>query len=117
VNDRFARTPEPPYWAVLFSSQRTPGDPEGYGRMSEAMARIAPEQPGYLGIESTRDESGFGITLSYWKSEAAIAAWKRLATHQQAQRTGHDRWYEDFHLRIARVERAYTKATSKREGL
>lgn len=114
---RFARTPEPPYWAVLFSSQRTSGDAEGYGRMAEALARIAPDQPGYLGIESARDAEGFGITLSYWASEEAIASWKRVAAHQQAQRTGHERWYEDFVLRIARVERAYTKATSRREGL
>lgn len=117
MSDRFARTPAPPYWAVLFSSQRTANDPEGYGRMAEALERIAPDQPGFLGLESTRDAGGFGITLAYWESEAAIAAWKRVAAHQQAQRLGHERWYEDFHLRIARVERAYTKATSRREGL
>lgn len=117
MNDRFARTPEPPYWAVLFSSQRSPADPEGYERMAETLARIAPAQAGYLGIESARDASGFGITLSYWRDEASIAAWKRVAAHQQAQRAGHERWYEDFHLRIARVERAYSKATSAREGL
>lgn len=115
--DRFARTPEPPYWAVLFSSQRTANDPEGYGRMAEALERIAPAQPGFLGLESTRDAQGFGITLAYWESEEAIVAWKRVAAHQQAQRLGHERWYEDFFLRIARVERAYTKATSTREGL
>lgn len=117
MSDRFAPTPQPPYWAVMFSSQRTAADAEGYARMDEVLARIAPEQPGFLGIESARDAAGFGITLSYWASEAAIVAWKRVAAHQQAQRAGHERWYEDFHLRIARVERAYTKATSTREGL
>jgi heme-degrading monooxygenase HmoA len=117
VNDRFAHTPEPPYWAVLFTNQRTGADPEGYARMAEAMARLAPSQPGFLGMESARDESGFGITLSYWASEDAIAAWKGVAAHQQAQRSGHDRWYEDFVTRVARVERAYTKESSTRKGL
>lgn len=117
MNDRIARTPEPPYWVVVFTSQRTGRDDEGYARMAEAMGKLAEHQPGYLGIESVRDASGFGVTLSYWASEEAIAAWKRDAAHQQAQRTGHERWYEDFHLRIARVERAYTLATSPRAGL
>jgi len=117
MNDRFASTPEPPYWAVLFSNQRTGADAEGYARMAEAMERLGPSQPGFLGIESTRDESGFGITISYWTGEEAIAAWKRVAAHQQAQRTGHERWYEDFITRVARVERAYTKDSSPRAGL
>ena len=117
MHARFARTPEPPYWAVLFTSQRTAEDPEGYGRMAAALEQLAPEQPGFLGLESARDASGLGITLAYWESEEAIAAWKRVAAHRQAQRLGHERWYEDFVLRVARVERAYTKASSTREGL
>ena len=117
MNDRFANTPEPPYWAVLFTNQRTAVEAQEYERMAETLARIAPDQPGYLGIESTRDADGFGITLSYWISEEAIAAWKRVAAHQQAQRSGHERWYEDFYLRVARIERAYTKRSSPREAL
>ena len=115
--DRLARTPEPPYWVVMFTSQRTPRDDEGYGRMAEAMATLAAKQPGYLGLESTRDAEGVGITLSYWASEQAIHDWKRVAAHAEAQRLGHERWYEDFALRVARVERAYTKATSPHAGL
>lgn len=117
MNDRFARTPEPPYYAVVFTSQRSGEDAEGYARMAEAMVRLAPAQAGYLGIETCRDASGFGITVSYWASEAAIAAWKRVAAHQQAQRSGHERWYDDFVTRVARVERAYRRDTSTREGL
>ena len=115
--DRLARTPEPPYWVVMFTSQRTPEDGEGYGRMAEAMAALAAKQPGYLGIESARDAEGLGITLSYWASEQAIHDWKRVAAHTEAQRLGHERWYADFSLRVAKVERAYTKATSPHAGL
>ena len=115
--DRLARTPEPPYWVVLFTSRRTDADDEGYGRMAEAMAALAAKQPGYLGIESVRDTDGVGITLSYWASEQAIHDWKRVAAHTEAQRMGHERWYEDFSLRVARVDRAYTKDTSPHAGL
>lgn len=112
-----AQTPTPPYWAVIFTSLRTGADTEGYARMADAMAALAPSQPGYLGIESARDADGVGITVSYWRDEASIAAWKRQAAHVAAQKAGHARWYEDFAVRVARVERAYTMAESPREGL
>lgn len=101
-----AATPEPPYLAVIFSNQRTEGD-QGYGAMAERMVELAREQPGFLGVESVRDSEGFGITVSYWKDEAAIAAWKAQAEHTAAQRLGWDRWYADFQLRVCRVERQY----------
>ena len=104
-----ARTPEPPYFAVIFSSQRTEGD-RGYGRMAERMMELASQQPGFLGAESVRGADGFGITVSYWSSEEAIIAWKAHAEHQPAQEAGKRTWYADYQLRIARVERAYGKA-------
>jgi len=103
-----AATPEPPYLAVIFSNQRTDGD-QGYGAMARRMVELAQEQPGFLGVESARDAEGFGITVSYWTDEAAIAAWKAQAEHAVAQRLGWDRWYADFQLRVCRVERQYGK--------
>jgi heme-degrading monooxygenase HmoA len=114
---RIATTPEPPYWVVMFTSRHSGADRDAYERMGDAMVALAAKQPGFLGVESTRDAEGVGITLSYWASEQAIHDWKRVAAHAEAQRLGHERWYEDFALRVARVERAYTKATSERAGL
>jgi heme-degrading monooxygenase HmoA len=105
-----AATPRPPYFAVIFSSQRTEGD-LGYGSMADRMLELASAQPGFLGVESARDAQGFGITVSYWKDEASIAAWKANAEHAVAQRLGHERWYEAFHLRVCRVEREAGKGT------
>jgi heme-degrading monooxygenase HmoA len=104
-----ATTPAPPYYAVIFTSLRTEGD-RGYGRMAEAMEQLAAQQSGYLGIESARD--GLGITVSYWESLEAIAAWKQNAAHLVAQQSGRDTWYEEFKVRICRVERDYTFARS-----
>ena len=102
-----ARTPEPPYWAVIFTSLRTPADDAGYAQTAGEMEALASQQPGYLGIETARDASGLGITVSYWASEEAIAAWRRHADHLTAQRGGRDSWYRAYELRVARVERAY----------
>lgn len=103
----FARLPAPPYFAVIFSSRRGDADPAGYDAAAARMLALAAEQPGYLGAESARGLDGFGITVSYWTSEAAIAAWRAHAGHADARRQGRERWYDHFELRVARVERAY----------
>jgi heme-degrading monooxygenase HmoA len=101
----FAHTPEPPYYAVIFSSRRT-ADIEGYEEMAERMLELASSQPGFLGIESARGADGFGITVSYWTSPEAIASWKAHGEHRVAQATGRSKWYEHYENRVARVERA-----------
>lgn len=102
----FALTPEPPYYAVIFSSLRQ-GPDDGYAATAERMLELAAQQPGYLGAESVRGTDGFGITVSYWTSEDAIRAWKANAEHAEARRRGRSAWYEHFEMRVARVERAY----------
>jgi heme-degrading monooxygenase HmoA len=99
-----AKTPAPPYYAVIFTSLRTDTD-AGYEEMAEEMVRLAAIQPGYLGHESAR--SGLGITISYWESLEAIRAWKVNSDHLIAQKYGREKWYSAFKTRIALVERDY----------
>ncbi len=110
-----AKTPKPPYYAVIFTSQRTAGE-RGYGPMAERMVELAARQPGFLGVESVRDADGFGITVSYWSNEEAIAAWKAHAEHQAAQEAGKRVWYADYQLRVAKVERDSSLLTSRGES-
>ena len=104
----FAQLPEVPYYAVIFSSLRSAED-AGYGAMADRMLALAAEQPGFLGAESARGDSGFGITVSYWASLQAVAAWRENAEHRVAQESGRRDWYRHYEIRIARVERAYAK--------
>lgn len=110
----FANLPSPPYYAVVFSSQRSADDAEAYAMAAERMLELAALQDGYLGAESARDADGFGITVSYWESEAAIAAWKQQVEHREVRKQGRKHWYQRFELRVARVERAYG-STSKED--
>ena len=103
-----AQTPEPPYYAVIFTSRRSEGD-RGYGQMAERMAQLAAQQPGFLGIDSVREADGVGITVSYWTTEEAIMAWKAHLDHRPAQEAGKRVWYQDYELRVAQVVRAYAK--------
>ncbi len=111
----FAATPEPPYYAVIFTAQRTAADAEGYAAMAARMETLALASPGCLGVESTRDAEGFGITVSYWADKASIAAWREDARHLVAQQLGRERWYSHYVLRVVRIERAYS-GPEGREG-
>jgi heme-degrading monooxygenase HmoA len=104
----FSNTPQPPYYAVIFSSLRTSGD-SGYGEMADRMAELASQQPGFLGAETARGEDGFGITVSYWSTTEAITRWKANMEHVVAQQQGKAEWYAHYELRVAKVERAYGK--------
>lgn len=96
-------------YAVIFSSRRSAGDAEAYAAAAERMETLAREQPGFLGMESARGADGFGITVSYWRDEAAILAWKTHAEHRLTRDYGRSHWYEHYELRVAKVTRAYGK--------
>ena len=102
--NEMARTPQPPYYAVIFTSERTEGD-RGYAEMAEEMVRLASVQPGFLGVESAREE--LGITVSYWETLEAIQNWKQNERHLIAQSKGKSEWYLKYKTRICKVERDY----------
>src|SRR3569623_2147460 len=95
VMSPLSRTPEPPYYAVIFTSQRTEGE-AGYGAMAQRMDEMVRQQPGFLGVDSVRGADGVGITVSYWESEEAIRRWKANEKHQAAQDGGKRTWYAGY---------------------
>ena len=99
-----AKTPEPPYYAVIFTSLRTEGD-NGYGAMAGKMVELAALQPGFLGVESAHED--LGITVSYWADLESIKSWKANTQHLEAQRLGRKQWYSSYKTRISKVERDY----------
>lgn len=94
-----------PYYAVIFTSTRTPGD-HGYSRMATEMEALVKESPGFLGMDTAR--SKVGITVSYWRSLDDIAQWRNLLEHREAQRLGREKWYSHYTIRVCTVEREYT---------
>ncbi|MGB5554462.1 MAG: antibiotic biosynthesis monooxygenase [Flavobacteriaceae bacterium] len=102
-----------PYYAVIFTSTRTEGD-NGYAEMAKQMDDLAKSQPGFLGIESARED--IGITVSYWKSLEAIANWKANTNHLFAQRKGIKDWYSWYKVRVCLVEREYEASPNPSQG-
>jgi len=60
--NQIAKTPNPPYYAVVFTSVRTAID-AGYAKTAQKMVALASGRPGFLGVESAREEGGLGITV------------------------------------------------------
>lgn len=96
---------ECPYYSVIFTSQLTDTD-TGYAQMTRRMLQLASQHAGFLGVDSAR-ENHRGITVSYWKDEASIQRWKQQIEHLHAQKLGKTRWYDEYTIRIAKVERSY----------
>ena len=105
-NKHFAELPEGASYAVIFSrvAVETESDSD-YDQTAAEMALLAAEQPGFLGFESALGTDGFGITVSYWRDQADIAAWRAHLDHTLARRRGRGEWYRAYRLRVARVER------------
>lgn len=104
MKKQIAETPEPPYYAVIFTSVRT-GTDDGYSKMSNEMERLVKQQPGFLGFDSAREVTG--ITVSYWKDLKSIKHWRDNPEHQIARLIGKKKWYKYYAVRIAKVEREY----------
>lgn len=96
---------ELPYYAVIFTSTQTEHT-EGYADTANHMEELAQEMPGFLGIDHARSE--IGITISYWKTLEDIARWKAQKDHQVAQQKGISDWYQNYTIRICKVEREYS---------
>lgn len=104
VNQLEVQTPKPPYYAVIFTSKRTAGD-LGYNEMSDRIEALVKNQPGFLGMESARNE--IGITVCYWKDMESIRQWSENQEHQAAKKAGIEKWYEAYRVRISKVEFEY----------
>jgi heme-degrading monooxygenase HmoA len=97
---------KPGYYAVIFISQLRDDDP-AYDKMAKDMEELARNQKGFIELESVRDHMGQGITVSYWKDKASIQSWKLDVDHLAAQKAGREKWYSEYRVRIARVEKDY----------
>jgi heme-degrading monooxygenase HmoA len=91
------------YYAVIFTSRLAPGA-AGYEEAATAMVDRVSRMPGFLGFDSARGADGLGITVSYWQSLEALRNWGRDPEHREIQDRGRREWYQEFKIRIAKVE-------------
>lgn len=92
-------------YAVIFTSTLQPGNEREYAEAGERMEKLARAQEGFVRMESVRGADGVGITVSYWSSEEAVKQWKWNEEHLAVQKLGREKFYRDFHLTVARIEK------------
>ncbi|ETW95768.1 MAG: hypothetical protein ETSY1_29270 [Candidatus Entotheonella factor] len=98
-------TPQPPYYVAIFSSTHT-GHHEGYDEDTQTILNLAQQQPGFLGVEAAGGDD-LSIAVTYWDSDETIRAFKALAEHLVIQEKGREKYYRNYKVRIAKVERDY----------
>jgi heme-degrading monooxygenase HmoA len=102
-----AKTPAPPYYAVIFTSINADVDHTEHTAMYHRMVALAATYAGFLGIEPARSADGSGVAAIYWKDLESITAFARDPEHGIAKKHGRELWYSHYMIRICRVEREY----------
>ena len=98
--------------AVIFQVKPRDGRASDYFDLA---GRLKPEVEaidGFISVErfESVNEPGKFVSLSFWRDEAAVEAWRTQANHMLAQARGKDEIFEDFRISVAEVMRDYTMA-------
>jgi len=95
--------------AVLFEAWPAEGQGERYFELAAALRPALDGVDGFVSIErfESLTEPGKLLSLSFWRSEAAVAAWRNLPSHRATQGEGRQRVFADYRLRVAAVLRDY----------
>jgi heme-degrading monooxygenase HmoA len=93
--------------AVIFEVE--PADAGSYLAMAEALGPLLTQVDGFISVERFQSLASPNklLSLSFWRDEQALAAWRNAAEHRQAQARGRNGALQHYRLRIAPVERDY----------
>ena len=95
--------------AVIFEVAPHPDRKPDYLGMATDLKPLLETVDGFISIERFQSltDDGKTLSLSFWRDEAAVAAWRNLERHRRAQAAGRHAIFRDYRLRIAQVVRDY----------
>jgi heme-degrading monooxygenase HmoA len=98
-------------YAVIFEVEPKPEGKSEYFEIAATLKENLETMDGFISIERFQSVTNEGklLSLSFWRDEAAITAWRNQAKHRQAQEKGYNQLFTDYRLRVAEVQRDYTK--------
>ena len=96
--------------AVIFEVWPAPGRKQEYLDLAAGLRPLLEQVDGFISIErfESLSEPGKILSLSVFKDEAAVARWRQLEKHRNAQARGRDGVFHDYRLRVAGVIRDYS---------
>jgi heme-degrading monooxygenase HmoA len=95
--------------AVIFEVRPRPGHRDAYLETAARLRPILESVDGFISVErfESLTQPGKILSLSIWRDEEAVRAWRNVEAHRRAQAAGRDTIFEDYRLRIAAVIRDY----------
>lgn len=98
-------------FAVIFEAESYPSQQHRYLSLATELKPLLSHIDGFISIERfqslTQPEKL--LSLSWWRDEEAILAWRRQEAHRTAQQAGHADIFSHYRLRVAAVIRDYSK--------
>ncbi len=97
--------------AVIFEFQQAEGRRDDYLELAAGLKSAVEAADGFISIErfESLTEPGKYVSLSFWRDEAAVEAWRKRSSHRGAQAAGRSGVFADYRLRVAEVIRDYGK--------
>ena len=95
--------------AVIFEVKPRAGRKDAYLDIAAGLRPLLEKVDGFISVErfqSLADPEKI-LSLSFWRDEEAVAAWRRIEQHRGAQEAGRTSVFEDYRLRVAEVKRDY----------
>jgi heme-degrading monooxygenase HmoA len=95
--------------AVIFEVWPKPEHKQHYLDLAAELKPILQTIDGFISVErfESLTDKGKMLSLSFFRDEAAVEAWRNIPQHRRTQGKGRATIFEDYHLRIAGVIRDY----------
>lgn len=95
--------------AVIFEVEMKPGRRQDYFDLAASLRPELEKIDGFISVERFESlaHKGKYVSLSFWRDEAAVKAWKAHAEHKVAQQQGKNEIFSDYRIRVAEVLRDY----------
>lgn len=96
-------------WAVIFEVTPQPGRAQRYFDIAAALRPELERIDGFISVERFQSLSRpeVFLSLSWWRDEAAIAAWRNAAQHRAGQAEGREAVFADYRIRVLSCVRDY----------
>lgn len=95
--------------AVIFEVWPAPGRADDYFALAAALKPDLEKLDGFISIERFESLTSPGkfVSISFWRDEAAVRAWRNIEKHREAQAQGRAEIFSDYRIRVASVMRDY----------
>jgi heme-degrading monooxygenase HmoA len=98
-------------YAVIFEVEPKDEGRVEYLEIAAALILDLEKIDGFISVERFQSLANEGklLSLSFWRDEAAVTAWRNQTNHRHAQEKGYNQLFSDYRLRVAEVQRDYSK--------